>query len=287
MKNLEIKQEYGDKVLLYKGHPVFGKQTMPSFNRIPKKYQENEACFIFINKGEFSVRSQDDFMELNHDSALLAKCLNYYFETNREQHKNNEVVEVIGILLYPSLVKDLFQFDLAASTHTFDFNLKQVVVDKLLDNFRQSIDMLIENPELADENMIKTKIREFVLLMSKSQNAPSELDFLAAIFKPNEIEFKTTIQKNLYANLTLDELASLCHLSVSSFKRKFKETFNASPKKFITLKKVERASELLRQDDLRISDVAYDSGFDTITTFNRNFLSVYGKSPTQFRSELK
>ena len=252
----ESNQGTQDKVLYYKGYPVFGKQTMPNFNRFPKTYKENEACFIFVNHGEMSVRSQDDFMELNHETALLAKCLNYFFETTKVQHERNETIEVIGILLYPSLVKDLFEFDVTTSNHTLDYNLTQVAVDGLLENFRKSIDMLLDAPELADENMVKTKLKEFVLLMSKSQNAPSELDFLAAIFKPNDVEFKTTVQHNLFANLSLEELASLCHLSLSSFKRKFKETFDASPKKYINLKKVERASELLRDEALLLSALA-------------------------------
>jgi len=131
--------------------------------------------------------------------------------------------------------------------------------------------------------MIETKLKEFVLLMTKSQNAPSQLDFLAALFKPLDIEFKSTIQHNIYANLSLDELARLCHLSTSSFKRKFTNVFNASPKKYIAQKKIEKAATLLKTESLRISDIAYDVEFDSLATFNRNFAATYGKSPTAYR----
>jgi len=83
--------------------------------------------------------------------------------------------------------------------------------------------------------------------------------------------------------LSLDELAALCHLSTSSFKRKFRETFDFSPKKFIALKKVERAAELLKSNEDRVSDIAYDVGFDSLATFNRNFSRIYGKSPSDYR----
>ncbi len=119
--------------------------------------------------------------------------------------------------------------------------------------------------------------------MTKSQQVPSELDFLAALFKPNEVGFKTTIRNNLYANLSLEELAALCHLSVSSFKRKFKAVYQDSPKKYLTLKKVEKAAELLKSKDLRGSDIAFDVGFDSLATFNRNFAHTYGKSPAAYR----
>ncbi len=142
---------------------------------------------------------------------------------------------------------------------------------------------MLDNPELADESIIKTKLKEFVLLIAKSQGAPSQLDFLAALFKPLDIELKTTIQHNLYSNLSVDELARLCHLSTSSFKRKFKDAFNSSPKKYISQKKVEKAAALLKADRSRVSDIAYDVGFDSLATFSRNFTATYGLSPSEYR----
>ena len=256
---------------------------MPYFDRLPKEYSEDEACFVFVNDGEVSVRSQTEYMDLNKQRGILAKCLNYFFETNSEQQKTSAGVEVIAVIIYPSLVQELFEFDLSTSNYSLDYNIKQVEVDRLLENFKDSINILLDNPGIADDSIIKTKLKEFILLISKSQNAPSQLDFLAALFKPIDIEFKSTIQHNLYANLSLDELARLCHLSTSSFKRKFKEEFDDSPKKYIVKKKIEKAAELLNANSMRISDIAYDVGFDSLATFNRNFSKFYGKSPTEYR----
>lgn len=256
---------------------------MPDFDRTLKAYVENEACFMFVNKGEVMVRAQEDYFGVNPQTAMLAKCMNYFFEPSKNKAICNEGIESIGIFLYPSLIEELFEFDLNTSDFTVDYNLKKVQVDRLLDNYKQSIDILLSNPELADEQMIKNKLKEFVLLISKSQDAPSELDFLAAIFKPNDVDFKSTIQHNLYTNLSLDELATLCHMSLSSFKRKFKTVFNDSPKKYIAKKKVERAASLLKTKDLRISDIAYDVGFDSLATFNRNFSNIFGISPSEYR----
>lgn len=275
--------EFEEKVITYKDRIVFIKLSMPFFNRTLKHYVEDEACFMFVNKGEVGVRTPDDYLKLNKDTAMIAKCLNYFFEPSDDQESCKDGIESIGIFLYPSLVKDLFELDVTQSDYQVDYNVKQVQVDMLLDNFKNSISILLENPELVDDGIIKTKLKEFVQLMIKSQNAPSQLDFLAALFKPNEVEFKSVIQQNLYANLSLDELATLAHLSLSSFKRKFKETFEESPKKYITRKKVERAAELLSAGSDRVSDIAYDVGFESVGTFNRNFTTIYGKSPSDYR----
>lgn len=60
---------------------------MAHFHRIPKFFQENEACFMFINEGEFSVRTPDKFISLNKGKGLLAKCFDYFFETTEKQKK--------------------------------------------------------------------------------------------------------------------------------------------------------------------------------------------------------
>ncbi len=276
--------EFRQTFLKYKNQIVFGKQSMPHFDRMPKEYFENEACFVFINQGEVSVRSQTQYMNLNKNKGVLAKCLNYFFETNSKQRQKSDGIEVIAVILYPSIVEDIFEFDLSQSDYVVDYNIRQVVVDNLLKNFRESINILLDNPDLADERMIETKIKEFVLLISKSQNAPSHTDFLSALFKPVNIKFKSTIKNNLYSNLSLNELAKLCHLSTSSFKRKFSEVYNTSPKKYISGKKIEKAAALLKANKTtRISDIAYEVGFDSLATFNRNFVAFYGKSPTEYR----
>jgi len=275
--------KYEEKYIKYKGRIVFGKQSLPYFDRMPKEYFEDEACFVFVNEGEVSVRSQTKYLNLDSNNAILAKCLNYFFETNNKQRESSDGIEVIAVILHPSQVEELFEFDLSQSNYSVNYNIKQIEVDRLLANFKESINILLDNPELADERMIETKLKEFVLLITKSQNAPSQLDFLSALFKPLDIEFKSTIQNNIYSNLSLDELARLSHLSTSSFKRKFNEVFKSSPRKYISQKKIEKAAELLKSDNLRISDIAYDVGFDSLATFNRNFTSTYGKSPTEFR----
>ncbi|CAL2110639.1 HTH araC/xylS-type domain-containing protein [Tenacibaculum sp. 190130A14a] len=256
---------------------------MPSFNRTLKHYVEDEACFMFVNKGEVAVRTPDDYLKLNKNTAMIAKCLNYFFEPSQNKEVCNEGIESVGVFLYPSLVEDLFDLDISLSNHRNDYNVKQVQVDLMLDNFRQSIDILLDNPELVDDTMVKLKLKEFIQLLVKSQNTPSQLDFLAALFKPNEVEFKKVIQQNIYANLTIKELALLTHLSESSFKRKFKEVFDKSPKKYLTEKKVKRAAELLKSSKDRVSEIAYDVGFDSVSTFNRNFTSFFGKSPSDYR----
>lgn len=276
--------ESSKKILTYKGRVVFEKLRLPYFDGLmPKEYFENEACFIFVNEGKFTINAQTENLDFEKDTGLLAKCMNYFFDADKNHDADDEGIEVIGLLMYPEVVNDIFDFNLVKSNHSVDYNLKKIEINQLLENFRNSIDILIENPDLADESLIRTKLKEFVLLMTKTVAAPSELDFLASMFKPNFAKFEEVIQFNLYSKMTLDELAALCHMSLSSFKRSFRETYNESPIKYISKMKINKAIELLPNDAPRVSDIAWDTGFDSLTTFNRTFKSQTGKSPSDYR----
>lgn len=267
----------------YQGRVVFEKITMTPFKRIPKLFQENEACFMFIKQGEFTVRTPDEVIEFDQGKGLLSKCFNYFFELSPTQRERLEQIEVMGILLYPDLVEDIFQFELASSKFSLGSPVKGINIDPLLVNYRESINILLDHPELADEALIRAKIKEFVLLVSKSEQAPSELDFLSALFNPISYEFRSTIEKNVYASLSVHELAKLCNMSLSTFKRKFTATFSEAPKTYLLRRKMEKAANMLSVSENRIIDIAYDCGFDSLSSFNRNFKQQYGQSPSAYR----
>lgn len=274
------------KTIKYKGKVVFEKLKMPYFRRIPKLFEKDEACFMFINDGEFSVRMPDNYLSFSKGQGILAKCFDYFFETSEKQKRSSEHLDLIGILIHQSIIEEIFQFDVIDYPHTLNYNAKQIEVDSLLENFKNSIDILLENPDLADEVMIKTKLKEFILLLSKKDNAPSHFHFLSGLFKKNETEFKTTIGNNLYSSLSIEEFAKLCAMSISTFKRTFKEIFNEAPAKYFTQAKLKKASELLLNPENRIADIAFDCGFESLATFNRNFKTAFDKSPSEFRKGL-
>ncbi len=276
-----MNQEY--KTIVYKGKVVFHKLSTKAPVRDLKPFQENEACFMFVNKGEFSIRTPDQLLDFKEDQGMLAKCFNFFVETTEQQRSKHDTMEFLGIYLFPEHVEGLLDLDLSSSTKRVDFNVKLLPIDQLFKSYRDSINILVDNPELTDQQMIETKLKEFVLLISKSQNM-SPLDFLASMFKLNRTEFQATIQNNLYSGLSVTQFAQLCAMSLSSFKRKFNGEFSESPKKYIAKKRMQKAVKMLTQSNERISNIVYDCGYETVSTFNRSFKAEYEVSPTEFRA---
>lgn len=272
------------KVITYKGQIVFEKLSVHStFKRFTKPFQKNEACFMLVTKGEFSARTPDQFISFKAGQGLLSKCFDYFFEASNKQQNASPYIEAIGIMIYPHIVEELFQFNHTLSKHQTNYNIKQVTVDALLKNYMESIALLLENPEIADEAMIKNKLKEFIILLCNTQNVTAQTDFLSALFKKKTTTFENTIKNNLYSNLSIQDFALLCGMSVSSFKRKFNKIYNISPKKYFALHRLTKASKMLEINDDRISEIAYDCGYESISTFNRAFKTQFGVSPTQYR----
>jgi AraC family transcriptional regulator len=93
------------------------------------------------------------------------------------------------------------------------------------------------------------------------------------------------LRDNLGNGLRLPDLARECELSVSHFARAFKTTFGTTAHRWLTLRRIDRAKELLRGTDAPLADVALQSGFGDQAAFNRTFRRLVGTTPGTWRRE--
>ncbi len=83
--------------------------------------------------------------------------------------------------------------------------------------------------------------------------------------------------------ITLLELSSQLHISPSRLSHIFEEKVGLSFRYYINYLRVLDACRLMLSSDASISDIALSCGFDSIRTFNRNFLYILGETPTAYR----
>jgi AraC-like DNA-binding protein/ligand-binding sensor protein len=85
----------------------------------------------------------------------------------------------------------------------------------------------------------------------------------------------------------LDEMARTMHVSTFYFCKMFKKATGLTFTDYLGRVRVERAKNLLLNPHLRVSEIAYTVGFQSLTHFNRVFRKLTGESPTDFREKLK
>jgi AraC-like DNA-binding protein/ligand-binding sensor protein len=91
------------------------------------------------------------------------------------------------------------------------------------------------------------------------------------------------IQTHQADDLSLEKVARVVNTSASYFCRLFRKTTGMKFTEYVTRLRIERARNLLLNPHVRISEVAYEVGFQSLTHFNRSFRQVVGQSPTKYR----
>jgi transcriptional regulator GlxA family with amidase domain len=78
-------------------------------------------------------------------------------------------------------------------------------------------------------------------------------------------------------------LARVSGVSEAHFARSFKQAFGVPPHRYLLTRRVERATVLLRDTDLSISEIAFEAGWSSLGTFGRTFRDITGESPGAVR----
>jgi AraC family transcriptional regulator len=93
------------------------------------------------------------------------------------------------------------------------------------------------------------------------------------------------IDEHLGAELSLDDLAAVAHLSPYHFARLFKNSTGLPPHQYVIARRVERAKELLRdRDRLPLAEIALETGFANQSHFARHFKRLVGVTPRLFQA---
>ena len=94
---------------------------------------------------------------------------------------------------------------------------------------------------------------------------------------------KRYIQEHYGERISLDEAARVVNASTRHFCKVFKTVTGITFTDYLARVRVEQAKLLLGNPHLRVSEIAFETGFESISQFNRSFKRITGHSPTQFR----
>ena len=112
-------------------------------------------------------------------------------------------------------------------------------------------------------------------------------DFEAALenanIPPRLLEVFIYINEHLAEKITLSKLADMANMSMHHFSRNYRKYFGFSPMKHVNNLRIMRSKELLSRNDLRITEIAFQVGYDDLNRFIRNFKRLTEQTPGEFR----
>ena len=98
---------------------------------------------------------------------------------------------------------------------------------------------------------------------------------------------KEFIRDHQAENLSLGQVAKAVNTSTFYFCKMFKKITGVNFTDYVSRVRIEKAKDLLLNPNLRVSEIAYEVGFQSLTHFNRVFKRILGQSPTEYRGQLK
>ncbi len=190
-------------------------------------------------------------------------------------------------------VVEKFNQQVAIENENNDWNLDETA-SHLINN--TDVNHLIERLTYTFTNNNKSKdvlldlmIQELIirLLQTKAKSL--------IINDPNQIFNDTrigTVIKYIKENLTnkdisVDLLAKKAYMSTSHFHKQFKNTLGISPIDYINSEKIKFSKKLIKESkDFRMSEIAFKSGFNNTSYFNRQFKKMELMTPQQFKTSI-
>jgi len=124
------------------------------------------------------------------------------------------------------------------------------------------------------------------MIKMSPKNKPIEAtSWNAARAEPVEIwKARKFIEEHSGEELSLSKLAKVVNVSANHLSEKFKQVTGVNFVEYIAWTRFEKACDLLRNSNLRISEIGFAVGFQSLSQFNRVFKKLSEGSPTQYRT---
>ncbi|WP_343613742.1 AraC family transcriptional regulator [Flavobacterium sp.] len=161
------------------------------------------------------------------------------------------------------------------SVYAFDY-------DDFLKRFVDSLADISNLSKTVQPKILEVKFEEIMLYLTDKYGT----DFLYALITNRDDaaqKFIRTIENSHLSKLNLKELAFLCNMSVSTFKREFEKYYSESPMKWFQNKRLEHAHYLLSLEKSP-SEVYFEAGYENLSSFSQAYKIKYGVTPKHHKT---
>lgn len=249
-------------------------------NASKNKINLNKNVISFLLDGQKDIHFSNDIVSINDTQSLLISSSNFL------------MTELVGTSSYQCLLfffsqKNISDFLLK---HSPQFNQNKPTItahyfliekDNFIVHYINSLKHSFGLHKTISQKILELKFEEIMLYLANKYGQPFFAYLNSLLTSERELSFKKVIEKNLYTNLNIEEVAFLCNMSASTFKRKFISIYQESPGKWFQQKRLNKARELLLNNKATPSEIYMEFGYDSLSNFSTAFKNEFGYSPKQ------
>ena len=160
-----------------------------------------------------------------------------------------------------------------------------VVPSEVIAEFFKSCVRLFELDEFNEQTQ-KLKLSELLYLILSGENECLK-SRISRMLDAQKNRFRQVVFDNVFANISVAQMASKSCLSTSAFKREFEHNFDVSPHKWAITQRLQHAENLLHTTSRPISEIARLCAFNNLSHFSKRFRLHYGLTPRDYRKKMK
>lgn len=249
------------------------------------KVQLNANLISFLTEGSKELYYENDSKIVTNKDFVIAKSGNCLMSENLSEDKKYTSLLFFFSDSFMIHFKEKYQIEHKREQNCSEMESKFKIFsyDSFISNFVNSLQQLIQSEIPLTEDFFKVKLEEFLfyLVQKRGTEIISFLD--TNILQKHHIRLKNSVENNIFSKLTLEELAFLSNMSLSTFKREFKKLYGSSPSKWIQEKRLEKSAEMLRNKKERPIDVYATIGYESLSSFTQSFKHKFGITPKQYQ----
>ncbi|MRG44716.1 helix-turn-helix domain-containing protein [Chitinophaga sp. SYP-B3965] len=148
----------------------------------------------------------------------------------------------------------------------------------LLDSLFGSMLPYFTMSEELPADIVTGKVEEAISILRTIDKTADVI--LSHFEEPGKIDLADFMEKNYMFNMPMEKFSYLTGRSLTTFKRDFKRSFNTTPQKWLTQKRLELAHHQIFEQKRRPSDVYFEVGFENLSHFSFAFKKQFGYNPS-------
>jgi len=155
--------------------------------------------------------------------------------------------------------------------------------DAFLINFIDSLGLIMASGQSLSVGLQRVKLEELLVYISGCYpDLFLRLQDVNAV-ADEDMRIRRAVTANICTGTTVEELAFLCYMSLSTFKRRFAKIYGTSPNKWLLAQRMEQATQMLKNNGSKAGEIYLELGYESLSSFIQSFKQVYGITPKQYQ----
>ncbi|WP_299392806.1 AraC family transcriptional regulator [uncultured Gelidibacter sp.] len=245
---------------------------------VKSKVNLSMNMFSFLQVGKKQVHFANTSVAVNNKQSLLLKKGNWLWT----ELLDTDAIYYCKLFFFSESKLTEFLSKYTNNVKPYQEEVPYFVIenDDYLAAFITSLSSDTFTNHSFSDALLVLKFEEIMLYLLNKYGSHFE-HYLHSLISKEVSPFKNIVESNVHSNLKLEEIAFLCNMSLSTFKRHFTNEYNEPPGKWLQDKRLQKAKELLQGGELKASDIYLDIGYNNLSNFSVAFKNKFGLSPTE------